>query len=186
MVSNRPVIVAWWIAVALIPAAARAQTRSFAELLQQRAVNPGDRVTVRDAQGSEQQGRVVSLTDSALVISRDGRRTVTFAERDVSRIDRRGGHAKAWGALIGAGGAFALTALAANSYGNNEGGRFCDACLVAWSVLTVPAGAGLGAVVGWAIDLGRHKTLFVAPSRSPVAVVPVIGPRKGVMVSVRF
>ena len=55
------------------------------------------------------------------------------------------------GTLIGAGGAAALTAVAAAQYGANEGGRFCIPCLAQWGMITVPVGAGIGAGIGWIV-----------------------------------
>ena len=50
----------------------------------------------------------------------------------------------------------AIAALGAARYGDNEGGRFCGACFVEWSAVTVPAGAGIGAAVGYFIDKARR------------------------------
>jgi hypothetical protein len=67
----------------------------------------------------------------------------------------------ALGAVIGAAGAAAVTAWAASSYGENEGGRFCVACFAQWSAIAVPVGAAAGAGVGWALKASA------APSRQP-------------------
>lgn len=58
------------------------------------------------------------------------------------------------GAIVGAIGAAALTAMYAKQYGENEAGGFCGACFAYWAPIAVPAGAGIGAGVGWAIKAG--------------------------------
>jgi hypothetical protein len=111
-----------------------------------------------------------------------------FTEADVQRIRRAGGHAVAFGAVIGGAGALAVTAWAASSYGENEGGSFCTGCLAQWSVISVPVGAGIGAAIGLAIERSRRTTLFVAPRpRRTVAAIPLVTRSgAGVLVSARF
>ena len=67
------------------------------------------------------------------------------------------GPAVVTGALIGAAVAVAVTAVAAKKYGDNEGGKFCSACLLQWSVVTVPIGAGLGAGIGFGVASARRS-----------------------------
>jgi hypothetical protein len=62
-------------------------------------------------------------------------------ENPVPQAAPRGSRAVMTGALIGAGGALALTAMAAAKYGENEGGSFCTRCMMQWSVVSVPIGA---------------------------------------------
>lgn len=82
------------------------------------------------------------------------------------------GRAIVIGALIGAGTALALTGAAAARYGENEGGEFCGACMVQWSVVTVPVGAGIGAGIGYGIERSR-RSIVAAPmfSRRSAGVV---------------
>lgn len=81
-------------------------------------------------------------------------------------------HAVAIGAVIGAGAALGLTAMAAAKYGENEGGKFCGVCMVQWSVVSVPVGAGIGAAVGWGIARSRRSIVAVPMfSRKSAAVV---------------
>jgi hypothetical protein len=69
------------------------------------------------------------------------------------------GTAAVRGALIGAVAALAITGWAAASYGENEGGKFCYNCMLQWSALSVPVGAGLGAGIGVAVVSLRSSAL---------------------------
>jgi hypothetical protein len=81
------------------------------------------------------------------------------------------------GALIGAGAGLAVTAVAAAKYGENEGGRFCGACMAQWSLVTVPLGAAIGAGIGFGIERSRRS----------VTATPMFSPRAGgVVISARF
>ncbi len=57
-----------------------------------------------------------------------------------------------WGIAIGVVAGLALSGGAAARYGENEGGSFCGPCFVQWSAVTVPAGAALGALVGYLVS----------------------------------
>lgn len=61
-----------------------------------------------------------------------------------------------WSVLAGVIAATSATAWAAQSYGENEGGKFCTNCFVQWGAVAIPAGAGIGALVGLAIDAARR------------------------------
>jgi hypothetical protein len=69
---------------------------------------------------------------------------------------RSKGHAMRWGIAIGIGAGVAVAGASAARYGENEGGRFCGACFIRWSAISVPAGAGIGAAVGFLIDRARR------------------------------
>jgi hypothetical protein len=101
---------------------------------------------------------------------------------------QRGGKKGPWiGALIGAGGAAAVTYWAAKTYGENEPGGFCEQCFVQWGAFAIPAGALVGAVVGWTIShtAGPHPSTAPPPRKALIA--PVAGRRGGgVVVSVRY
>jgi hypothetical protein len=86
---------------------------------------------------------------------------------------RRGGvNPVAIGAFIGAAAAVVATAAAARSYGENESGQFCSACMVQWSTFTVPIGAGAGAAIGYGVKLARRSVTAVPLfSRKAAAVV---------------
>ena len=89
------------------------------------------------------------------------------------------------GAIVGASTAAAVTAWAANEYGNNEGGSFCTPCLFAWGVYSVPVGALVGAAVGGLI--GHASSPQTAPRVPHTVVAPVVGRHGGaVMVRVRY
>ena len=81
------------------------------------------------------------------------------------------------GAVIGAITAAAITAWAAASYGENEGGKFCANCMLQWSALSVPVGAGLGAGIGFAVASIRSSA--TAGGRFPQK-------QAGVAISARF
>jgi hypothetical protein len=94
-----------------------------------------------------------------------------------AQAKRRRVNPVAIGAVSGAAAAAGLTYLAAARYGENEGGEFCGRCFVQWSAVTVPAGAGAGAAIGWGIGRTRHS----------VSAIPVISPRStGLVLSARF
>jgi hypothetical protein len=67
-------------------------------------------------------------------------------------VTRSGHRATRWGIAVGAVAAASVTAWAASSYGENEGGRFCSRCFMQWSALSIPVGATAGAGVGYLID----------------------------------
>ena len=60
-----------------------------------------------------------------------------------------------WSIAIGVGAGVASSAIAASKYGENEGGQFCGRCFMEWSAITVPLGAGAGALIGYLIDKSR-------------------------------
>ena len=90
------------------------------------------------------------------------------------------------GTLIGAGGAAALTAVAAAQYGANEGGRFCIPCLAQWGMITIPVGAGIGAGVGWIVKASSSGTQPPGLPPPPVTAGTPSGPRRQVAVGVTF
>ena len=116
----------------------------------------------------------VDVPPSALFSAAAGAREFPAPQRQ-PRTGGLGPAAK--GALIGVAAALVGTGLAARSYGENESGRFCGACMFQWSALTVPVGAGVGAVIGFGI----------ARARRSVTAVPVFSRRAGaVFVTARF
>ncbi len=154
--------------LAALPAPTQAQTaRTFEELRQEGRVRIGDTVTVEDEAGHRVRGVIDGLGDDALTLRIDpARDTVerTFREHEVTRIRRAGSRVMAVSAFTGAGAAFAITAVAAATYGRNEGAESCGGCLVQWSTMTVPVGAALGALIGFTIDMASVRTVYARAS----------------------
>jgi hypothetical protein len=91
------------------------------------------------------------------------------------------------GALIGAGGAAAVTYWAANQYGENESGDFCGQCFAQWGAFAIPAGALVGAIVGWNVSRSVGPQPVTARPPRTTVVAPVVARRGGgVVVSVRY
>lgn len=61
-----------------------------------------------------------------------------------------------WSIAGGAAAGLGMAGVAAARYGDNEGGAFCARCFVEWSAVSIPAGAGIGAAVGYFIDRARR------------------------------
>lgn len=61
-----------------------------------------------------------------------------------------------WSIAAGIGAAVGLARVAASKHGSNEGGEFCARCFVQWSAVSIPVGAGIGAVTGSLIDRPRR------------------------------
>jgi len=171
---------------------ARGQTaRSFEELRANGLLAVGDAATVEDVSGRTFRGTVDLIGDGSLTLRMDSARSRTehvFSQADVRRIRRAGSHATAVLALAGAGAGFAVATGAAARYVENEGGRFCGACLAQWSIVTVPVSAGLGALIGLTIDKASVKTVYDARGQaSSVSIVPIFTKRTlGGMASIRF
>lgn len=87
------------------------------------------------------------------------------------------------GAIVGAIGAAALTAMYAKQYGENESGGFCGACFAYWSPLAIPAGAGIGAGIGWAVKAGLPDP---QPAGLPPSTTASAGWRQDAAVTIRF
>jgi hypothetical protein len=173
-----------------IAATARAQVaQTFDELAAAGTLQPGERIELRGPAGQEARGVFGGFKGSELVllVGKD-RAPSRFTEADVQRIRRAGGHAVGFGAAIGAAGAFAVTAWAASRYGDNEGGSFCSGCLAQWGAIAVPAGAGIGAAIGLAIEQARRTTLLTAPRPRPtVDLIPMVSRSgAGIVLSARF
>jgi hypothetical protein len=150
------------IALGLLSLAAQAFAQpatSFAQLGAGQALRLGERISIRQERGTL-TGVFHGVSSDFLTVEVEGvdRR---IPETEVRSIQRGFGHSKLYGALIGAAAGIVVTSLAANSYGNNEGGRFCNACFVQWGAGIVPASAGIGVAVGAVIDRSHRKTVFV-------------------------
>jgi hypothetical protein len=178
----------------LAPGAGRALAQaadSFEELRARKLLTIGDTAVVRDMSGRTCRGKVEALSDDVLTLGVDaarGRTECVFPEADVRRIRRADPPRMAVSALGGALAGFGLAAVAAARYGGNEGGRFCGGCLVEWSTVTVPVGAGIGALIGFVIDKSSVRTVYAADSRaSALSIAPIVSRRTfGGVASIRF
>jgi hypothetical protein len=156
------------VAIALLPAVARAQAvaRSFEDA--RRALKVGETVVVTDESGRETKGRVEELTASSLTVG-----TRIFAEETVTEIRMAD---SLWnGALIGA----AIGAgLAAWDYAidPSEPGN------AAISAIAISAGAAIGA----GIDALKSRLLYSSSRREVGLSLLVEAKRRGVAVSLRF
>jgi hypothetical protein len=153
--------------------------RTFEELRDGGRVAAGDTVTVEDEAGRRFRGVVGVLDDDSLVLRmKSARNSVdrAFTESEVTRVQRGGTRAMALSTLTGAGAAFALTAVAAARYGRNEGAESCGACLVQWSTMTAPIGAAAGALIGFAIDKAKVRTVFARATagQSSLSITPLV------------
>jgi len=96
-----------------------------------------------------------------------------------------GARGAAIGAIAGGAGAAAIVYWVASSYGENETGGFCGRCFATWGSLAIPAGAALGAVIGFGINKASRPQYAPAVRRTVIA--PVIGRSGGgVVLSVRY
>ena len=164
--------------------------QSFTALRDGGQLEEGQKAVVEDTAGRRFRGRIEALEAGSLTLRIDSARERShrvFTEADVTRIQRSGSRALPISAITGAGAALAVTAAAAAAYGQNEGGAFCGNCFVTWSVVTVPVGVGVGALIGFAIDRANVRTVYVRPQRAAFAVTPLIARRTmGGAVSIRF
>ncbi len=159
-------------------ASAQGIARTFDQL--QLLVRPGDRVTVRDAQGNETSGRITSLSPAALALAARGAMH-DFRETDVTTIRQRRqdplSNGALWGLVSGAGVALIPIALC---------GDDCDIVVAA----IIPVYAGLGAGIGVGVDalIARQQVIFErAGAAARLRMAPLVGRgRRGVMLAVTF
>jgi hypothetical protein len=169
-----------------LPAAAQTAT-TFAQLDAQHQLIPGDRLQIVDARGQKHTGTLRDLTPNLLTMRIDGDEW-QIREADVRRIVQRNpGHAKLYGAVLGAGAGLVLAASFASAYGENEGGHFCGACVVVAGAGLIPGGAGIGLGVGALIDQTNRRTVFIAPRSPSITFAPALGKGSiGLSVTARF
>ena len=170
----------------LIFAATSAQAQELAGTFEQLRVlvKAGDTVTVTDTAGQPVRGKLINLSSSSLSLNVSGTNR-EFQKANVNTITKRGSDSLKNGALIGmaVGGGLAAVGIALMAA---EGEA--DAGLIAGAALIY---SGIGAGIGAGIDaLVEGQRVIYANPGSPAArlsVVPVLrGPRKGVLVSLRF
>ena len=132
-------------------------------------------------------GSFHGLTSDQLTLE-VGRTERQLRQADVRRIERGFGHATLSGALLGAGAGVIATLLLAGAYGANESGNFCDTCFALWGAGIIPAGAGIGTLVGAVVDRSNRRTVFLATAPpGPIAVAPILGKgRVGLSFTARF
>lgn len=118
-------------------------------------------VYVEDRSGREVEGKLVSLTESALTVNIDGL-TRTFTPAEVTKVDRRGDSLKN-GALIGAAvGVFTGLLGDCPGAGSRNGSKGCTGARVGY----VFGGAAIWAAIGASIDAlipGRTRLWPAAP-----------------------
>jgi len=175
------------IVVFIILVAASAEAQELAGTFDQLRVlvKPGDTLTVIDGSGQRVEGKVLSLSSSALDLTVSGKPRQFFST-DIDTIEKRGADSLKNGALIGLAigggiGAAGMIALAATAEDNVAG-------FVAVGVLMY---GGIGAGIGTGFDaLIEGRRVIYAKSGSAgsrVTVAPMFtGSRKGVRVSLRF
>jgi hypothetical protein len=157
------------------PVAAQPVAQDFSRV----ALGPGDRVEVVTIDGRRLRGTVQRLDADALTLRTDGG-SLELAEAETRYIDRRGD--SVWSGVAGgaiAGSAVTVAFAAAEGCWNN--------CLVGfWAVLPVYAGigAGVGAVIDWAVAGSREVFRARAGSDAAWRLRPLVGRgRTGVLVS---
>ena len=149
------------------PAPAHAQTASappsIGDWSNLSAVVRGVELVVKLKNGKTAKGRLSNVTDTTLVLERKGK-TNNIASADVAAVHRViGKSSKAKWAGIGAGiglAAGAGVAVAAGADDNND----LDPGLIA--LLTVPLGAGVGALIGTVVGAGKRKRELVYETRT--------------------
>jgi hypothetical protein len=63
----------------------------------------------------------------------------------------------------------------------------CGGCLAQWAAVSVPVGAGVGALIGFTIDRANTRTVFAAPMHRKVLVTPLASPHAiGALATIRF
>jgi len=136
------------------------------------ALKAGQRISVTDADGKRTKGRIERLSGGEFTI--DDR---TFRETDIRTI-RTVGDSKWNGALIGAGLGGAVGAIGASTLGeyNSDG----VGPMIGFGIA---AGAGFGALADSFIN--GPVTVFDS-TKTKARLIPMIGPRRGVLVSLRY
>jgi hypothetical protein len=176
----------WLVALILLACSPRAEAQNVAGSFEQlqSLVKVGDTVIVRDSSGTETSGRIEDVSLSVLtLLTSKGRRE--WRQSDVTTIFQRRGdtlrNGALWGLATGGGAALILAQVAcSNDASCAEDYRYPLAGAVA---------AGAATVIGAAVDAtirGRH-VIYEKPARGVViGLTPLVGPRRGVMLSVKF
>lgn len=151
------------LAVALIyaPVAAAQQSALSVEWGSVKAVPLGDELVLKLKDGQSVRGKLTSVTDTALSMTVKNGNAETFYMNDVFQIyHSRRKSEKAKYALIGAGVGAAVgggVGAAKNSPNIDDGEIY--------TMVGVPLGAGIGALVGLLFGQGRRKRVLIYQAR---------------------
>jgi hypothetical protein len=174
------------IAALIILVAATAEAQELAGTFDQLRVlvKPGDTLTVVDDSGQRVEGKVASLSASALSLTVSGTPR-QFLNTDVNSIEKRGPDSLKNGALIGlavGGGLGAVAMLALIATDDNPGP-------IAFVGALMYGGIGAGIGVGFDALIEGRRVIYArsGSARSALTVAPLLGrTRKGARVSLRF
>lgn len=178
------------------PAAALDEVSEAVAAQLRQALSPGDVVSILRTTGEPLKGRLLRLGDSDLVLRSDAERVAgeegrhpsfTIPYSTIRALERPRDSSKN-GTLIGLGvgiGVWVPFFARAVAIDRNEMDEWAGGYVVAGATF-----AGIGALVGWAIDAAHSKAhfRFVAGTRPParVRVEPLVTPGKGASVVVSF
>lgn len=174
------------IAAVLILVAGTAEAQELAGTFDQLRVlvKPGDKLTVIDGSGQRVEGKVSSLSGSALGLTVSGK-TRQFLNTDIDTIEKRGSDSLRNGALTG----FAIGGLigAAGMIGLAEGTDHVVAYVAVGALMYGGIGAGIGTGIDALIEGRRVIYASATSAGTKLTVAPIFsGPRKGVLVSLRL
>jgi hypothetical protein len=179
MTASKLALMVLTLAVGSSLAGAQTVAASFDEL--RKVVVPGTTVTVVDTSGGEVTGSIAEVSTTALVLMVGAERRA-FQESDVRTVLQRRQDSVLNGALWGAAAGGILGALGASSCANDFG---CSGSTGEFLAL----GCGVGAGVGIAIDAlirGQHPIYEGGRSSLTMRVVPMLGEKRGALVSLAF
>ncbi len=161
----------WWISGALFMAmgasasiAGAQVASSFGELLGSRALRSGDGVYVTSTSGRRIKADLLDMSLTALTLE-DERRTWTFADADILRIDRQDS--------LDNGAAIGLLAGVATAYVACKMQRYSEQCVYGVVYIGYPAIA-VGTVIGAIVDANRHETVYQRSAPARVTLSPVV------------
>jgi hypothetical protein len=120
-----------------------------------KAIPPGDEVSVRLRNGQKLNGRLISVSDTALTLA-NGNITTDVTRGDALRVHRVISKSAKRSALIGLG-IGAGTGLGGAAIFAHTGGRGGEADL--WALVAVVAGSGGGALIWYIMGSRKQKAL---------------------------
>jgi hypothetical protein len=124
-----------------------------------KAIPPGDEVSVRLRNGQTLKGRLISVSDTALTLTR-GDLTTDVSRGDALRVHRVISKSAKRATLIGLGigagvGGLGSGVAAASASGSGEPGEYGLAVLIYGAI-----GAGVGALIGYITGSRKHRELI--------------------------